>query len=106
MENTEGYIKRPPSGITILAMVGPGLVWAGEYIGSGEVILCTRLGAIMGVAILWAPLMAIFLKYIIGLAGARYTVCTGEGMIDMFSRMPGPRNWAVWIVLVGQFAAG
>ncbi|MFH1070674.1 MAG: Nramp family divalent metal transporter, partial [Candidatus Glassbacteria bacterium] len=44
--------------------------------------------------------------YIIGLAGARYTVCTGEGMIDMFSRMPGPRNWAVWIVLVGQFAAG
>ena len=39
------------------------------------------------------------------MSGARYTVCTGEGMIDMFSRMPGPKNWAVWIVLVAQFAS-
>jgi hypothetical protein len=50
-------------------------------------------------------MLAIYLKYVIGLAGARYTVTTGEGMIDMFSRVPGPRNWAVWIVLVGQFSA-
>lgn len=106
MEKVAGSVKTPPRGIAILALVGPGLVWAGEYIGSGEVILCTRLGAIMGIAILWAPVAAIFLKYIIGLAGARYTVCTGEGMIDMFGRMPGPRNWAVWIVLFGQFCAG
>jgi len=96
----------PPRGLMLLSLVGPGLVWAGEYIGSGEVILCTRIGAIMGTAILWLPFIAIFLKYWIGIAGARYTVCTGEGMIDMFSRMPGPRNWAVWIVLVGQFSAG
>ena len=106
MEKTEGVIKTPPRGLAIFALVGPGLVWAGEYIGSGEVILCTRLGAIMGVAILWAPVLAIFLKYVIGMAGARYTVCTGEGMIDMFGRMPGPKNWAVWIVLLGQFSAG
>jgi hypothetical protein len=37
------------------------------------------------------------------MSGARYTVCTGEGMIDMFARIPGPRNWVVWIVLVIQF---
>jgi hypothetical protein len=48
-------------------------------------------------------LSGIFLKFWIGMSGARYTVCTGEGMIDMFARMPGPRNWAVWIVLVAQF---
>ncbi|MBN2289566.1 MAG: Nramp family divalent metal transporter, partial [Candidatus Glassbacteria bacterium] len=30
----------------------------------------------------------------------------GEGMIDMFGRMPGPGKWAVWVVLVGQFSAG
>ncbi len=105
MDHGKSKIKMPPKGLAILAMVGPGLVWAGEYIGSGEVILCTRLGALLGVAILWAPMMAIFLKYVIGLAGARYTTTTGEGMIDMFSRMPGRGNWAVWIVLVGQFCA-
>ena len=26
-------------------------------------------------------------------------------MIDMFDRMPGPRHWAVWLVLFVQFAA-
>ena len=99
-------IARPPRGLMILGLVGPGLVWAGEYIGSGEVILCTRLGAVMGTAMLWVPMVAIVLKYWIGVSGARYTVCVGEGMIDMFGRMPGPGKWAVWIVLVGQFSAG
>ena len=47
--------------------------------------------------------LGIFLKYVIGLGGARYTVCTGEGMIDMFARIPGPKNWVVWTVLVVQF---
>jgi Mn2+/Fe2+ NRAMP family transporter len=83
--------------------VGPSFVWAAEYIGSGEVILATRTGAILGTTVLWAVILGIFLKFWIGMSGARYTVCTGEGMIDMFARIPGPANWAVWIVLVAQF---
>ena len=99
-------IPLPPRGMMLIGMLGPGLVWASEYIGSGEVILCTRLGAILGFSILWAPVLAIFLKFCIGVGGARYTVCVGEGMMDMFGRMPGPGKWAVWIVLIGQFSAG
>jgi len=71
-------------------------------IGSGEVILTTRVGAILGTGVMWAIIIGIFLKFVIGLGGARYTVCTGEGMIDMFSRLPGPKNWVVWIVLIVQ----
>jgi Mn2+/Fe2+ NRAMP family transporter len=96
-------IKTPPVGLAIFAMVGPSMVWCAEYIGSGEVILATRTGAILGNTILWAIVLVIFLKYWIGMSGARYTVCTGEGMVDMFDRIPGPRHWAVWIVLVAQF---
>ncbi len=92
----------PPKGLGILLLVGPSLVWAAEYIGSGEVIIATRTGAILGTAVLWAVVIGVFLKFWIGLAGARYTVCTGEGMVDMFDRMPGPRHWVVWIVLVVQ----
>ena len=33
--------------------------------------------------------MGIFLKYWIGMSGARYTVCTGEAMMDMFARNMG-----------------
>ena len=96
-------IKTPVTGLAILAVLGPSIVWASEYIGSGEVILATRSGAIFGTGIIWVIVSGIFLKFWIGMSGARYTVCTGEGMIDMFARMPGPKNWAVWIVLVAQF---
>ena len=99
-------IKKPPKGLAVFALVGPSIIWCAEYIGSGEVILATRTGAILGTGVLWAVVVGIFLKYWIGLSGARYTVCTGEGMIDMFERIPGPRHWAVWIVLVAQFVAG
>lgn len=97
---------KAPSGLALLLVIGPAFVWMGEAIGSGEVILATRFGAVMGTAVLWVPALAIVVKYWIGMAGARYTVCSGEGMMDMFSRLPGPRNWAVWIVLLAQaFAA-
>ena len=100
MDNRD-TITKAPHGLAILAIVGPAFVWSAEYIGSGEVILATRMGAILGYAALWAPVVGIILKTCIGLGGARYTVCTGEGMVDMFSRMPGKGNWAVWIVLFG-----
>ncbi|MCF8335353.1 MAG: Nramp family divalent metal transporter [Bacteroidales bacterium] len=102
----QNKISIPPRGLAILAIVGPSIVWAAEYIGSGEVILATRTGAILGTSVIWAVVVGMFLKYWIGMSGARYTVCTGEGMIDMFDRMPGPAHWSVWIVLIGQFAAG
>ena len=95
-------IKQAPRGLAILALLGPGMVWTSDLIGSGEVILTTRSGAILGIGVLWAILIGIFLKCWIGICGAKYTVCTGEGMIDMFSRIPGPRNWVVWLVMIVQ----
>jgi len=99
--------KKAPSGFWgILMVFGPSLVWAGEYIGSGEVIIATRTGAALGTAVLWAVVAGIALKYWIGLCGARYTVATGEGMIDSFARAPGGRYWLVPIVFIGQIFAG
>ncbi|MBI2434970.1 MAG: Nramp family divalent metal transporter [Candidatus Hydrogenedentes bacterium] len=101
----KSLIAPPPRRLALLLALGPGLVWCGEYIGSGEVILATRSGAIFGTAILWVPLWAIFAKFWIGLAGAHYTVTTGEGMIDMMGRTPGPRNWVIWPVFIGQVSS-
>ncbi len=98
-------IDRPPAKWGILLLIGPSLIWCAEYIGSGEVILATRTGAVLGTSVIWAVVAGIVLKFWIGMSGARYTVCTGEGMIDMFARIPGPKNWTVWIVLVAQLAA-
>jgi len=52
-----------PKGLAILLLVGPSLVWAAEYIGSGEVILATRTGAILGTTVLWAVVLGVFLKW-------------------------------------------
>ena len=98
-------IKIPPKGLAVLAFVGPSFIWCAEYIGSGEIILAPRTGAILGYTIIWAVVAGIFLKYWIGMSGARYTVCTGEAMIDMFDRIRGPKHWVVWIVLIGQLIA-
>lgn len=96
-------LRKAPTGWAIIMLIGPSLVWSSEYIGSGEVILATRTGAILGIPILWAVMSGVFLKFWIGMSGARYTVATGEGMIDMIARVPGPKNWGVWIILVAQF---
>jgi Mn2+/Fe2+ NRAMP family transporter len=56
-------VQTPPKGWAILAVLGPGIVWTSELVGSGEVILTTRNGAILGTAILWAVLIGIFLVF-------------------------------------------
>lgn len=102
MKNNDG-IRDAPKGLVVLTILGPSFVWCAEYIGSGEVILAPRMGAVLGYAVLWAPIAGIILKFFIGLSGARYTICTGEGMIDMFSRIPVIGKSAVWIILITMF---
>ncbi|MEO1498076.1 MAG: Nramp family divalent metal transporter [Planctomycetota bacterium] len=98
-------IAAPPVGWGLLLAIGPSIVWCAEYIGSGEVILATRTGAVLGNGVLWAVVAGVFLKYVIGLAGGWYTVTTGESMIDLLGRLPGPKNAVVWLVFVLQLAA-
>ena len=60
--NHEPAIPTPPKGLAMLLLVGPSLVWCAEYIGSGEVILATRTGAVLGAGVIWAVVIGIFLK--------------------------------------------
>jgi len=46
-QGNEMTIKKPPVGLAVFALVGLSMVWAAEYIGSGEVILATRTGVIL-----------------------------------------------------------
>lgn len=105
MPPREPAIPLPPRGWALAAAVGPSIVWCAEYIGSGEVLLATRTGAILGTGVVWAVVTGVFLKYLIGLAGGWYTAATGESMIDLFRRLPGPKNAFVWLVLVAQLVA-
>jgi len=87
------HIALPPRGIAVLAFVGPSFIWCAEYIGSGEVILATRTGAVLD-GLLLTPLQALFVA-----------TCLYLVMTKMFNR----EAWNIikphWIFAVGLFIA-
>jgi Mn2+/Fe2+ NRAMP family transporter len=70
--------------------------------GSGELLFTPRVGALHGYTFLWAMLLAVALKWIINREVGRFAVCTGKTLLHGFSTLPGPRGWAVWLILVPQ----
>jgi len=71
---------------------------AAAAIGSGELILTPRAGALYGLSIAWVIVVSIIYKMTLTFGLARYTVATGEDIFQGFSRLPGPRNWFVWVL--------
>jgi len=70
--------------------------------GSGELLFTPRIGALYGYTLLWALLGAVVFKWFINREVGRFTVCTGKAILDGFNTIPGPKSWAVWIILVPQ----
>lgn len=95
-------IPEPPRGLKRFTMLGPGFLWMVSAAGSGELLFTPRMGALYGYELLWALLVAVALKWFINREIGRYAVCTGASLIEGFSRLPGPRHWAVWVILVPQ----
>ncbi len=81
-----------------LKRIGPGILLAAAAIGSGELILTPRAGAMFGISIGWVILVSIGYKLALTLGLARYTIATGEDIFEGFSHLPGPRNWFVWMM--------
>jgi Mn2+/Fe2+ NRAMP family transporter len=82
--------------------LGPGFLWMVSAAGSGELLFTPRVGAMYGYTLLWAMLLAVILKWFINREIGRYTVCTGKTVIDGFSQLPGPKNWALYVILIPQ----
>src|SRR5688500_11410174 len=91
-----------PKGRQIFKWLGPGFLWMVSAAGSGELLFTPRIGALYGYALLWALAAAVALKWFINREIGRYAVCTGESVLRGFATLPGPRNWAVWVILLPQ----
>jgi Mn2+/Fe2+ NRAMP family transporter len=92
----------PPRGKDRWKWFGPGFLWMVSAAGSGELLFTPRVGSMYGYALIWALLTAVALKWFINREVGRYTVCTGQTVIDGFAAIPGPKNWAVYFILVPQ----
>ena len=80
--------------------MGPGVVLASLAIGSGELILTPKSGAQFGFALLWVPILTIIYKAAFSEGLARLTIASGGDIFAAFDRLPGPRHWAQYFIIV------
>lgn len=99
---TQSSPKSPPEGWGRLKLLGPGFLWMVSAAGSGELLFTPRVGAQYGYSLLWAVVAAVVLKWFINREVGRFAVCTGASIIDGFASIPGPRHWALWLILLPQ----
>lgn len=100
--------KEPPRGFRkTLRHLGPGMILAGSVVGSGELIITTKLGAVAGFGLLWFVLLSCLVKTVVQAELARYTIASGQTFLRIFNDLPGPRGrrpawltlrWMAWFV--------
>jgi len=101
-------VQEAPRGWKRLIALGPGIVWTASAVGVAELVFATRAGALYGMALLWAPLLSLFIKYFMTEIVGTYTIATGENVVTAFSRVEVkvgrikllPRGWILWLLWV------
>ena len=81
----------PPQGLrATLRHVGPGMILAGSVVGSGELIVTTKLGAVAGFTLLWFVIFSCLVKVVVQTELARHTIASGQTFLRVFNALPGP----------------
>ena len=70
-----------------LRAVGPGILFAGAAIGVSHLVQSTRAGAGYGFDLLWAVILVLLFKYPFFQYSHRYTVATGESLLQGYRRL-------------------
>ena len=81
----------------IQKIIGPGLLFASNAIGTSHLILATRAGAHYGMIFFWIIGAALILKYPFFEFGIRYTNATGKHLLQGYKELG---QWAVCLFLV------
>lgn len=93
--------REPPSGfLATLKHLGPGMILVGSVVGSGELIMTTKLGAVAGFTLLWLVLFSCLIKVVVQGELVRHTISSGKTFLTVFNSLPGPRSQRpVWLKL-------
>ncbi len=90
-------VRSFPRPRSVIQSLGPTIIVLSLGIGSGEFILWPYLTVHHGFGILWGALLGITLQLILVLEIKRYTVVTGENIIQGFVRLN--KLFAPWLIL-------
>lgn len=80
-----------------LKALGPGILFAGAAIGVSHLVQSTRAGAGYGFDLLWAVLLVLLFKYPFFQFAHRYTVATGESLLEGYLRQG---TWALALFML------
>ena len=85
-------VEAPPVSLGgTLLRIGPGLIIAGNIVGSGELIATTAAGAEAGFWLLWLIILGCLVKVFTQVEFGRYTIIHGETSLHALNGVPGPR---------------
>ncbi len=107
MDNESSHqIREAPRGFGgLLRNIGPGIVVSGSVVGSGELLVTTRMGAEVGFVFLWGVIVASVIKYFIQLELGRQCLLKDETTIQSLDRVRGFRlrdtSWNAWLCIAG-----
>jgi manganese transport protein len=94
-------IKEPPTTfVGSLKHLGPGLIISAAVVGSGELIVTTKVGAEHGFILLWFIIFACLIKVFVQMELGRHSVIKGMTTLGIMDAVPGPRaivSWMVWV---------
>ena len=100
-KRTRADFADPPRGFrATLRHLGPGMILAGSVVGSGELIVTTKLGAVAGFALLWFVIFSCLVKVVVQAELARHTIASGKTFLRVFNALPGPAGLRpAWLTL-------
>lgn len=90
--------KTPGTFLERVRFLGPGIIFAACAVGSGELLLTPRSGALYGYTLLWVAVVTLVYKYAFTMGMSRFTVSRGHDIFYGLAEVPGPRHWATYFV--------
>ena len=103
-------IKDPPKTFgETLKYLGPGLILVGSIVGSGELVMTTKLGAKAGFTMMWFVILSCIIKVVVQVELVRHVISSGQTILEIGNRFPGPSwrrpawftlDWLVWFIIL------
>ena len=99
-QSDEVFVAPPRGWRKTLRHLGPGMILVGSIVGSGELLMTTKLGAVAGFTLLWFILFSCLIKVVVQAEVARHTISSGETFLKVFNALPGPGGARpLWLTL-------
>ena len=83
-----GIMESPKGPLNVIRHIGPGIILSGSVIGSGELLVTTRMGAQFGYIFLWGVILCCVIKYFVQVEIGRYCISNNLTSIQAFNRFP------------------